>query len=67
MLKVEGTLPARQAERARSSTLITSTTAGLADARLATLSGRWLRDDESAPVVVINEAVARRDFPAAIR
>ena len=30
---------------------------------LETLSGRWLRDDEPAPVVVINDAVARRDFP----
>ena len=34
----------------RSSTLITSTSAGLADVLgLETLSGRWLRDDEPAP------------------
>ena len=48
----------------RSSTLITSTSAGLADVLgLEILSGRWLRDHEPAPVVVVNEAVARRDFP----
>lgn len=65
MLKVEGAAPATSEEQmARSSTLITSTSAGLADVLgLATLSGRWLRDDEPAPVVVINDAVARRDFP----
>ena len=64
MLKVEGRLPATSEEQmARSSTLITSTSAGLADVLgLETLSGRWLRDDEPAPVVVINDAVARRDF-----
>ena len=65
MLKVEGGQPATSEEQmARSSTLITSTSAGLADVLgLETLSGRWLRDDEPAPVVVINDAVARRDFP----
>jgi putative ABC transport system permease protein len=65
MLKVEGRLPATSDEQvARSSTLITSSSAGLADVLgLETLSGRWLRDDEPAPVVVINDAVARRDFP----
>ena len=65
MLKVEGGPPATSEEQmARSSTLITSTSAGLADVLgLETLSGRWLRDDEPAPVVVINDAVARRDFP----
>ena len=64
MLKVEGALPAiSEEERARATTLVTSTSAGLADViGLETLAGRWLRDDESAPVVVINEAVARRDF-----
>ena len=65
MLKVEGQLPATSDEQvARSSTLITSSSAGLADVLgLEMLSGRWLRDDEPAPVVVINDAVARRDFP----
>ena len=65
MLKVEGGPPATSDEQmARSSTLITSTSAGLADVLgLETLRGRWLRDDEPAPVVVINDAVARRDFP----
>ncbi len=65
MLKVEGGPPATSEEQiARSSTLITSTSAGLADVLgLETLRGRWLRDDEPAPVVVINDAVARRDFP----
>ena len=65
MLKVEGRPPATSEEQvARSSTLITSTSTGLADVLgLETLSGRWLRDDEPAPVVVINDAVARRDFP----
>ena len=65
MLKVEGALPATSDEQmARSSTLIASTSAGLADVLgLEMLSGRWLRDDEPAPVVVINDAVARRDFP----
>ena len=65
MLKVEGGPPATSQEQiARSSSLITSTSAGLADVLgLETLRGRWLRDDEPAPVVVINDAVARRDFP----
>jgi putative ABC transport system permease protein len=65
MLKAEGALPATSEEQmARSATLITSTSAGLADVLgLETLRGRWLRDDEPAPVVVINDAVARRDFP----
>ena len=65
MLKVDGTPPtASDEQRVRSSTLITSTSAGLADVLgLETLSGRWLRDHEPAPVVVVNEAVARRDFP----
>ena len=64
-LKVEGGLPATSEEQlARSSTLITSTSAGLADVLgLEMLSGRWLLDDEPAPVVVINDAVSRRDFP----
>jgi putative ABC transport system permease protein len=65
MLTVEGAPPAASEEqRARASTLITSTSAGLADVLgLETLAGRWLRDDEAAPVAVINETVARRDFP----
>jgi cell division protein FtsX len=37
---------------------------GLADVvGLEIRSGRWLQTHEPAPVVVINEAVARRDFP----
>jgi putative ABC transport system permease protein len=64
-LRVEGAPPAAASlQAARSSTLVTSTSAGLADVLgLQTLSGRWLRDREPAPVVVINQAVARRDFP----
>ena len=51
-------------QRIRSSTLVTSTSAGLSDVLgLQVRSGRWLQDHEPAPVVVINEAVARRDFP----
>jgi putative ABC transport system permease protein len=64
LLKVEGAPATSDQQMVRSSTLITSTSAGLADVLgLEILSGRWLRDHESAPVVVVNEAVARRDFP----
>ena len=65
MLKVEGAPPtASDQQMVRSSTLITSTSAGLADVLgLEILSGRWLQDHEPAPVVVVNETVVRRDFP----
>ena len=65
MLKVEGVPPPVSDEQmVRSSTVITSTSAGLADVvGLEILRGRWLRAHEPAPVVVVNEAVARRDFP----
>jgi hypothetical protein len=65
MLKVEGAPPpVTDQQMVRSSTVITSTSAGLADVvGLEIRSGRWLQTHEPAPVVVINEAVARRDFP----
>jgi putative ABC transport system permease protein len=65
MLKVEGAPPVTSEDQmARSSTLVTSTSAGLVDVLgLEMRGGRWLRDQESAPVIVINEAAARRDFP----
>ena len=65
MLRVQGAPPpTSEEEQVRSSTLITSTSAGLANVLgLEMRRGRWLHDRETAPVVVINEAVARRDFP----
>jgi putative ABC transport system permease protein len=64
MLKVEGVPPPSDQEMVRSSTVVTSTSARLADVvGLEIRRGRWLQAHEPAPVVVVNEAVARRDFP----
>ena len=65
MLKVDGAPPpVTDQQMIRSSTVITSTSAGLADViGLEIRSGRWLQAHEPAPVVVINEAASRRDFP----
>jgi putative ABC transport system permease protein len=65
MVRVDGAPnQTTQEDMARATTFITSTSSGFAAAvGMRIVRGRWLQDDEPAPVVVINEAAARRDFP----
>lgn len=63
---VEGALPLPPEEvRRRSSTMLNSTSAGFAPAMgMRVLKGRWITDADSSAAAVINETLARRDFPS---
>ncbi len=62
---VEGAPQAPQQEMMRrSSALLNATSEGFADVMgLRVLHGRWISDTDSQSAVVVNESLARRDFP----